>query len=108
LRDYCLEGVEALNMMRKRQVKRLDGRDPAGQAKFFANLFEVDAKRCAISPPSLPLINLYDTTIRSVMLSLERQEFALHEETECERLRGREEVIILEMQFLQHSRKRKC
>jgi transposase-like protein len=38
-----LEGIESINMMRKGQVKRLDGRDAAGQAKFVAGLFGVAA-----------------------------------------------------------------
>ena len=36
-----LQGVEAVNMMRKGQVKRLDGRDAIGQAKFVESLFGV-------------------------------------------------------------------
>jgi hypothetical protein len=47
VRWYCryqlsyrdMEGVEALWMMRKSQVKRLDGRDTAGQARFVESLF---------------------------------------------------------------------
>jgi IS6 family transposase len=34
-----LEGVEAAHMMRKGQVKRLDGRDAAGQARLVESLF---------------------------------------------------------------------
>lgn len=41
--ERTLEGIEAINMMRKGQVKRLDGRDAAGQAKFVASLFGVAA-----------------------------------------------------------------
>jgi transposase-like protein len=41
--ERTLEGVEALHMMRKGQVKRLDGRDSVGQAKFTENLFGVAA-----------------------------------------------------------------
>ena len=41
--ERTLEGVEALHMIRKGQVKRLDGRDGAGQAKFVASLFGVAA-----------------------------------------------------------------
>lgn len=37
------EGIESLHMMRKGQVKRLDGRDSAGQAKFVESLFGVAA-----------------------------------------------------------------
>jgi transposase, IS6 family len=37
--ERTLEGVEALHIMRKGQVKRLDGRDGAGQAEFVATLF---------------------------------------------------------------------
>jgi hypothetical protein len=38
-----LEGVEALHMIGKGQVKSLDGRDATGQAKFVAGLFGVAA-----------------------------------------------------------------
>jgi transposase-like protein len=41
--ERTLEGVEALHMIGKGQVKRLDGRDSAGQAKFIASLFGVAA-----------------------------------------------------------------
>lgn len=41
--ERTLEGIEAINMMRKGQVKRLDGRDVVGQAKFIASLFGVAA-----------------------------------------------------------------
>jgi len=33
------EGIEALHIMRKGQVKKLGGRDAAGRAKFVASLF---------------------------------------------------------------------
>ena len=36
-----LEGVEAMHMLRKGQVKSLDARDAGGQAKFVASLFGV-------------------------------------------------------------------
>jgi transposase, IS6 family len=38
-----LEGIEAVNMMRKGQIKRLAGSDAQGQAKFVASLFGVAA-----------------------------------------------------------------
>ncbi len=41
--ERTLEGIEAVNMMRKGQVKRLDGRDAAGQAKFVESIFGVAA-----------------------------------------------------------------
>jgi transposase-like protein len=41
--ERTLEGIETMHMMRKGQVKRLDGRDTAGQAKFVASLFGVAA-----------------------------------------------------------------
>jgi transposase-like protein len=41
--ERTIEGVEALHMMRKGQVKRLDGRDAVGQAKFVESLFGVAA-----------------------------------------------------------------
>lgn len=41
--ERTIEGVESMHMMRKGQVKRLDGRDAIGQAKFVASLFGVAA-----------------------------------------------------------------
>jgi transposase-like protein len=41
--ERTLEDVEAMHMMRKGQVKRMDGRDAVGQAKFIASLFSVAA-----------------------------------------------------------------
>jgi transposase-like protein len=41
--ERTIEGIEALHMMRKGQVKRLDGRDAAGQAQFVQSLFGVAA-----------------------------------------------------------------
>lgn len=39
--ERTLEGIEAVNMIRKGQVKRVNGRDSVGQAKFVAELFGV-------------------------------------------------------------------
>lgn len=41
--ERTLEGVEALHMIGKGQVKRLDGRDAVGQAKFVESLFCIAA-----------------------------------------------------------------
>jgi transposase-like protein len=41
--ERTLEGIEAINMMRKGQVKRLSGKDAQGQAKFVASLFQIAA-----------------------------------------------------------------
>jgi transposase-like protein len=41
--ERTLEGIEAVNMMRKGQVKRLDRNDVVGQAKFVESLFQVAA-----------------------------------------------------------------
>jgi transposase-like protein len=41
--ERTLDGVEAMHMMRKGQVKRLDGRDSVRQAKFIEGLFGVAA-----------------------------------------------------------------
>lgn len=41
--ERTLEGIEAAHMMRKGRVKRLDGRDAVGQAKFVESLFGVAA-----------------------------------------------------------------
>jgi transposase-like protein len=37
------QGIEAVNMIRKGQVKRLAGSDARGQATFVASLFQVAA-----------------------------------------------------------------
>ncbi len=41
--ERTLEGIEAINMMRKGQVKRLDRSDALKQAKFVASLFQIAA-----------------------------------------------------------------
>jgi IS6 family transposase len=41
--ERTLEGIEAVNMMRKGQVKRLAGSDAQAQAKFVLNLFQIAA-----------------------------------------------------------------
>jgi transposase-like protein len=41
--ERTLEGIEAVNMIRKGQVKRLSGSDAQGQVKFVASLFGVAA-----------------------------------------------------------------
>jgi transposase-like protein len=41
--ERTLEGIEAANMMRKSQVKRLTGGDSQGQAKCVASLFQIAA-----------------------------------------------------------------
>lgn len=41
--ERTLEGSESMHMMRKGQVKRLEGRDTAGQARFVEGMFSVAA-----------------------------------------------------------------
>ena len=41
--ERTLEGIESMHMMRKGQVKKLDGKDAVGQAKFVESLFGVAA-----------------------------------------------------------------
>jgi transposase-like protein len=41
--ERTVEGIEAVNMMRKGQVKRLDRNDAVAQAKFVASLFQIAA-----------------------------------------------------------------
>ena len=53
--ERAIEGIEALHMMRKGQVKRLDGRDSAGQAKFVEGLFGVAAR---VNVPKNSLLTL--------------------------------------------------
>ena len=46
--ERTLEGIEAINMIRKGQVKRLAGRDSQRQARFVASLFGAAAWRNAL------------------------------------------------------------
>jgi transposase, IS6 family len=39
--ERTLQGIEAVNMMRKGQVKRLNRSDAVGQAKFVSSLFQI-------------------------------------------------------------------
>lgn len=41
--ERTLEGIESMHMIGRGQVKRVDGRDSLGQAKFVARLFGVAA-----------------------------------------------------------------
>jgi transposase-like protein len=41
--ERTIEDVESMHMLRKGQVKRSDGRDAVGPAKFVASLFRVAA-----------------------------------------------------------------
>ena len=41
--ERTLEGIEAMNMIRKGKVKRLAGNDAQGQARFVASLFQIAA-----------------------------------------------------------------
>lgn len=41
--ERTIEGIEAAHMMKKGQVKRLNGRDVVGQVKFVESLFGVAA-----------------------------------------------------------------
>jgi IS6 family transposase len=41
--ERALEGIEAMHMVQKGRVKRLDGRDSAARAKFVESLFGVAA-----------------------------------------------------------------
>jgi transposase-like protein len=41
--ERTLEGIEAMNMMRKGQVKRLSGNDVRSQVKFVSSLFQTAA-----------------------------------------------------------------
>jgi IS6 family transposase len=41
--ERTLEGIEAMNMIGKGQVKKLAGSDAQGQAKFVASLFQIAA-----------------------------------------------------------------
>ena len=55
--ERTLEGVEAMWMMRKGLVKRLDDRDTVGQAKFIESLFSIAAwplvQLCLRAPQSI-------------------------------------------------------
>ena len=41
--ERAIEGIEALHILRKGQVKRIDGRDTIGQARFVESLFGIAA-----------------------------------------------------------------
>ena len=41
--ERTIQGTEAANMMRKGQIKRLDGKDAVGQMKFIESLFGMAA-----------------------------------------------------------------
>lgn len=41
--ERTLEGIESMRMIRKGQIKRLDGRDATGQARFVEGLFQIAA-----------------------------------------------------------------
>jgi IS6 family transposase len=41
--ERTIDGIEAMHMMRKGQVKRLDGKDTMSQAKFIEGLFKLAA-----------------------------------------------------------------
>jgi IS6 family transposase len=41
--ERTLEGIEAMNMIRKGQIKKLNGSDAMGQAKFVISLFQLAA-----------------------------------------------------------------
>ncbi len=41
--ERTLDGIKAINMIRKGQVKRLSGNDVMGQAKFVLSLFQIAA-----------------------------------------------------------------
>jgi transposase-like protein len=41
--ERTLEGIEAMNMMRKGQAKRLGRNNAKGQAKFVTSLFQIAA-----------------------------------------------------------------
>ncbi len=43
LPQRTLEDIEAVNMMRKGQVKRLSGQDSQAQARFVLSLFQIAA-----------------------------------------------------------------
>jgi len=62
--ERAMEGIEAVNMMRKGQVQRLAGDDAPGQAKFVRSLFGVAASAWGSSRPSVPQIKLCKTTKR--------------------------------------------
>jgi transposase-like protein len=61
--ERTIEGVEAMHVMRKGQVKRSDGRDAIGQAKFVQSLFGVAALAQSPSRPFSSQINLCNETL---------------------------------------------
>ncbi|MDQ3133691.1 MAG: hypothetical protein M3Q76_02665 [Acidobacteriota bacterium] len=41
--ERTIEAIEAMHILHKGQVKRLNGRDAMGQAKFVLSLFQIAA-----------------------------------------------------------------
>jgi len=62
--ERTLQGVEAMNMIRKGQVKRLDMSDAMEQSKFVAGLFQIAAWRWCRKQPSSSPLNLCNGTGR--------------------------------------------
>jgi hypothetical protein len=54
--ERTIQCVEAMNMRRKGQVKRLDQSEAMGQAKFVKGLFGIAALQRCHSQLSLPLL----------------------------------------------------
>jgi hypothetical protein len=65
--ERTIEGIEAAHMMRKGQVKRLDGRDAAGQATFVRSMFGVAAWRWDAERPPL-LQSIFATEPRGTLM----------------------------------------
>ncbi len=63
--ERALEGIEAMHMMRKGQVKKLGGKDSLGQAKFVESRFGIAAQVWTGSRPSLPQSNICNTTYKN-------------------------------------------
>ncbi len=64
--ERTIEGVEAVHMMRKGQVKRLDGKDKIGQARFVETLFVVTAWQKVSRSIRVLQSNVCNTTPASV------------------------------------------
>ena len=64
--ERTIEGIEAMHVMRKGQVKGLDGRDAIGQAEFVESLFRVAAQRRSAAQPPLPQSNLCNRAVASL------------------------------------------
>jgi hypothetical protein len=89
--ERTLEGIEAINMMRKAQVKRLAGSDAQGQAKFVETLFGIAAggkTDCNFLRFKIILATLLPAMIRAAIVASAQPQTSNASVNRAGRLRG--------------------